>query len=57
MLNYWCHMDYFNDVLTTFVGSWLNTVVWKLSDFTKNIFICVQKMNEGIKFFYNMRAN
>ncbi len=46
-------MDYFNDVLTTFLG--LEHVsciaVRKLSNFTKNIFICVPKMNEGIKGF------
>ncbi len=47
-LNHWCHMDYFNDVLTTFRG--LEHVrcclrrVRKLSDFIKNILRCV-KMN------------
>ncbi len=46
-LNHWCHMDYFNDILTT-----LNVVatclcrVRKLSDFIKNILICVSKMNK-----------
>ncbi len=46
-------MDYFNDVLTTFLG--LERVscvavygVRKLSDFIKNILICVLKMNQGL---------
>ncbi len=46
-------MDYFNYVLTTFLG--LERVscvavygVRKLSDFIKNILICVLKMNEGL---------
>ncbi len=48
-------MDYFNDVLTTFLG--LDRSIYiavyggskkKLSDFIKNIFICVSKMNEGL---------
>ncbi len=46
-------MDYFNNVLTNFLG--LNEVValllWrvrKLSDFIKNILICVLKMNKGL---------
>ncbi len=55
-LNHWCHMDYFNYVLSTFLG--LGTFqlhcclcrVRKLSDFIKNIFICVcvPKMNKGL---------
>ncbi len=59
-LNQWCHMDYFNNVLTTFLG--LERVrcvaeththththrVRNLSDFIKNIIICVPKMNEGL---------
>ncbi len=53
-LNHWCHMDYFNDALTMFLG--LECVscvavydrVRKLSDFIKNILICVPKMNEGL---------
>ncbi len=47
-------MDYFNDVLTTFLN--LDRVrilavygrVRELSDFIKNILICVPKMNEGL---------
>ncbi len=62
LLNQWCHVDYFNDVLTTFLGlDWVSCVavyggggggggggVRKLSDFIKNILICVLKMNEGL---------
>ncbi len=44
-LSHWCHMDYFNDVLTTFLGLECSTVVVyagsKNSDFIKNILICV----------------
>ncbi len=50
--DHWCHMDCFIDVLTTFLG--LGTFqfrcrpckVRKLSDFIKNILICVPEMNE-----------
>ncbi len=53
-LNHWCHMDYFNDVFTIFLG--LECIscmavygrVRELSDFIKNILICVLKMNEGL---------
>ncbi len=53
-LNHWCHMDYFNDVLTTFLD--LGTFqlhcclrrVRELSDLIKNILICVPKMNESL---------
>ncbi len=53
-LNYWCHMDYFTDVLTTFLD--LGTFqlccclcrVRELSDLIKNILICVPKMKEGL---------
>ncbi len=45
-------MDYFNDVNTTFLGlarfSYCLWRVRKLSDFIKNILICVQKMNKGL---------
>ncbi len=46
-------MDYFNDVLTTFLGlehvSCIAVYAWsENSDFIKNILICVQKMNEGL---------
>ncbi len=48
-------MDYFNYILTTFLGFELGSClcclygVWKLSDFIKYIFICVPKMNKGIE--------
>ncbi len=48
-------MDYFTDVLATFLcvdrGNILAVYgrVRKLSDFIKNILICVPKMNEGLK--------
>ncbi len=44
-------MDYFNDVLNTFLGLDCGILLWmarKLSDFIKNILICVPKMNEGL---------
>ncbi len=48
-------MDYFNNVLTTFLGLERVSCVavyegseWKLLDFIKNILICVPKMNEGL---------
>ncbi len=47
-------MDYFNDVLATFLsldrGSILAVYgrVRELSEFIKNILICVPKMNEGL---------
>ncbi len=54
-LNHWCHMDYFNNVLTTFLGlecvscSWMCLCrIRNLLDFIKNILICVLKMNEGL---------
>jgi len=49
MLN---HMDYFNDVFTTFLGPENGIAIgcnWrdrKFSNFMKKIFICVPKMNE-----------
>ncbi len=53
-LKHWCHMNYFNDVLATIQD--LGTLqfhcclqrVRELSDFIKNICICVPKLNEGI---------
>ncbi len=47
-------MDYFNDLFATFLD--LDRVrilvvygrVWELSEFIKNILICVLKMNEGL---------
>ncbi len=47
-------MDYFNDLLATFLdldrGNILAVYgrVRELSDFIKNILICVLKMNEGL---------
>ncbi len=42
-LNHWCHMDYFNDVLITFLGLERGSSVS-----VKNILICVLKVNEGL---------
>ncbi len=47
-LSYWCHMDCFTDVLTAFLGLGTFQLLRELSDFIKNIFICVLKMNEGL---------
>ncbi len=51
-LNHWCHMDYFNNVLTTCLGLECGSCVAvagsKSSHVMKNIFICVPKMNEGL---------
>ncbi len=52
-LNHWCHMDYFSDVLTTFLvlERVICIAVWrgrKLSDLIISILICVVKMNEGL---------
>ncbi len=46
-------MDYFNDVLTTFLGLERVSCIAvyagsESSDFIKNIFICVPKINEGL---------
>ncbi len=43
-------MDYFNDVPTTFLGLERGScvAVRKLSDFIKNILICVPKINKGL---------
>ncbi len=47
-------MDYFTDVLTIFLGLGtfqLHCCLWRvseLSDFIKNILICVLKINEGL---------
>ncbi len=46
------HMDYFTDVLATFLdldhGNYIAVYVRELSEFNKNIFICVLKMNGGL---------
>ncbi len=53
MMSPWCHMNYFNNVLTTFLDFDHVRIlavygrVRELSEF-KNILICVQKMNEGL---------
>ncbi len=49
----WCHMDYFNDVLTTFLGLERVSCIavyagQKALGFNQNILICVLKMNEGL---------
>ncbi len=47
-------MDYFNDDLATFLDLDHARIlavygrVWELSEFIKNILICVPKMNEGL---------
>ncbi len=43
-------MDYFNNVLATFLGLEHVSCIaeTKLSDFINNILICVPKMNKGI---------
>ncbi len=50
-LNHWCHMDYFNDFLATFLdcGSILAVCgrVRDLLEFIKNLILC-SKMNEGL---------
>ncbi len=53
-LNPWCHMDYFNDVLATFLSLDRGNILAfygrdrEFSEFIKNIFICVPKMNKGL---------
>ncbi len=47
-LNHCGHMDYFNNVLTTFLGLEHVSCIAKLLDFIKNILICVAKINEGL---------
>ncbi len=53
-LNPWCQMDYFNDVFSTFLdldrGNFIAVYgrVRELSEFIKNILICVLKMNGGL---------
>ncbi len=48
-------MDYFNDVLATFlsIDHVRNLAVYgrdrELSEFLENILICIQKMNNGLK--------
>jgi len=53
-LNHYSHVDCFNDVFSTFLdlesGDYIaiyGRVIY-LSDFIKNILICVLKMNEGL---------
>ncbi len=53
-LNSWCHMDYFTDLLATFLDlDCVNYIavygrVREISECIKNILICVPKMNEGL---------
>ncbi len=51
-LKHWCHIDYFNDVFTTFLGlehvSCIPIQGQKALGFYKNILICVLKINEGL---------
>ncbi len=53
-LNHWCHINYFNIILTTFLGLEHGSYVAvyggseSSGDFIKNILICVLKMNEGL---------
>ncbi len=52
-LNHWCHMNYFNDVLTMFLGLdrvKILAVYGRVipSDLITNIVICVLKINEGL---------
>ncbi len=56
-LSYWCHVDCFIDVFTTFLD--LGTFqlrcclrrVREFSDFIRNILMCFPKMNEGLYGF------
>ncbi len=58
----WCHIDYFNNVLTTFLGLehvsciavYAGVRIKKLLDFLQNIYICVPKMNEGFTVYFIM---
>ncbi len=56
-------MDYFNDLLATFLsldrGNYIAIYgrVRELSEFIKNILICVLKMNEGLTGLYVMRVS
>ncbi len=52
-LNHWCHMNYFNSVLTTFWALNVSVVLLSMEGqkalrFHQNILICVLKMNEGL---------
>ncbi len=53
-LNPWCHMDYFTDLLATFLDLVRSNYiavygrVRELSECIKKILICVPKMNEGL---------
>ncbi len=42
-LNHWCHMDYFNNVFTIFLGL-------EYCYTSNNILICVSKINKGLRF-------
>ncbi len=47
-LNHLCHMDYFNNVLDRVRVLAVYGRVRELSEFIKNILICVPKINEGL---------
>ncbi len=55
-LNYWCHMDYFTNVLTTFLGLGifqLHCFLWRvteLSDFIKNLNLCSEDEQRSYGF-------
>ncbi len=57
-LNHWCHKEYFNNV---FLDRGRSIAVYgrvrKLSDFIKNILICVQKINKGLRVWNDMRRS
>jgi len=63
-LNHWSNINYFNYyVFTTFLGLESGRCIAvcgglrKLSDFIKNTFICVLKMNGGLQVWNDMRVN
>ncbi len=48
---HWCHMDYFNDILATFISLdrvRILVVFWRVRELSESILICVLKMNEGL---------
>ncbi len=62
-LNHWHHMDYFTDVLATFLGLGtfqLCSCLWRVREllaFIKNILISVPKMNEVLRVWNHMRVS
>ncbi len=55
-LNHWCHMDYFNNVLTTFLGLWTFQLhcclcrVRKLWDFIKKSWFVFRRWTNVLQF-------